>query len=214
MVSALERDLPVQEGVSQPTTMLTGRRLVLVPHVAVETPRSIQTATRKSQAWNLGGMHFQVQDMWGQCLGKPSQVANSAPLFEGSDTHTAEEDAAQDQPQANHDSVESGSEVEASVIGDREAEVLEEEERDVIVGLRRGVSLRKTLYGGVKRAARLREKKMCLFFFAVCRASAQAWKEHFQTVAVQSSCITSVLLESFPEKILCSPGRSKSLTSC
>ena len=105
---------------------MTGRRLVLVPHVAVETPRSTKTGTRKSPALNLRWMHVQLQGMWDQRLG--SHLRSPIQRHGSKDrTRTRQmRNAAQDQRQA-HDPVESESEVEASVVGDREVEVFEEE---------------------------------------------------------------------------------------
>ena len=131
VVSALERDLPQQrEGVSQSRTMLTGRRLVLVPVAAEGTPRSIQdqgTVPSPESLWGAcPGAPLEMGDTVGPAPLESLRVVNSVPLvesvFDGSDTDAADEVAAQDQ--RHIDPVESESEVEASVVVDVESRSL------------------------------------------------------------------------------------------
>ena len=69
VVRALERDLPVLS--HTPTTMLTGRRLVLISQTPGQTPRSVQDCTVESSdqvtyrwAWRRQSRPATIASLW------------------------------------------------------------------------------------------------------------------------------------------------------
>ena len=189
VVRALERDLPVLS--HTPTTMLTGRRLVLFPQTPGGTPRSVQDCTVRSSDTEvheppgdmpLGvatavqaqprGLHYgrfavlaeDTDNGEAPTMSQEPRPARRLVLVGGrsgrecvesrrdpsghvnADADTDSWPQGESTPQCPVDSEGSDGEVEESVAGDEEVHVEdEEEEREVVGGIPRGVSLRMAL---------------------------------------------------------------------
>ena len=178
VVRALERDLPLSH---TPTTMLTGRRLVLFPQIPGGTPRSVQDCGVESSDTEVheapGDMPLGVATAV-QAQPRGLHCGRFAVLAEDTDNGAAPTMSQEPRParrlvlvggRSGREGVEfrrdpsvhadadterwpqqdaegSEGEVEDSVAGDEEVHIEdEEEEREVVGGLPRGVSLRMAL---------------------------------------------------------------------